>query len=463
MESTQATSPVGVGGAGNGAAVAPPADLPAERERSSQIRRAVLIVAIAVAAIVALVAGVRYISYATTHETTDDAKIDADQVQVTSKITERVDRVLVDTNQYVRKNQLLLLLDDRDERTRYENALAARNAYAQEARAADATVALTRDQQNAQNRQNAGAIDQARASVQSASEQARSAEQQVGVAGSGIAGAAAQVRAAEAAVPGALQNLRKAQADLQRTSSLVSSGDVARQQLDAANAAEKAAQSANQQAVDNVSVARANLAAAQRKYAAQQATTGSAEALIAASEGALVTAEGKLAESSTPERVVAQQANADAVRAQVATANTQVRTARDNLSYTRIRSPIDGYVGQKAVDTGQTVSPSLALLTIVPTNVYVTANYKETQTGRIHPGQPVDINVDAYKGVKFHGVVENISPASQNSFSLIPAQNASGNFVKVTQRVPVRIRFVDPDPKYPLRVGMSIETSVKVK
>jgi membrane fusion protein (multidrug efflux system) len=110
------------------------------------------------------------------------------------------------------------------------------------------------------------------------------------------------------------------------------------------------------------------------------------------------------------------------------------------------------------------VQPGQTLMTIVPANhIYVTANFKETQIGNMHAGQDVDVNVDAYNGVKFLGRVQTISPASENKFSLVPAQNATGNFVKVTQRVPVRIVFVDPDPKYPLRPGMSVEASVKVK
>ena len=100
---------------------------------------------------------------------------------------------------------------------------------------------------------------------------------------------------------------------------------------------------------------------------------------------------------------------------------------------------------------------------IPETNIYVTANFKETQLGAMKAGLPVEITVDAYKGITFKGHVESISPASQNTFSIIPAQNATGNFVKVTQRVPVRILFDDPDPAYALRPGMSVETAVKVK
>jgi multidrug resistance efflux pump len=110
------------------------------------------------------------------------------------------------------------------------------------------------------------------------------------------------------------------------------------------------------------------------------------------------------------------------------------------------------------------VSPGQSLLDIVPANgIYITANFKETQLGNIAVGADVDITVDAYHGTTFHGRVASIGPASQNTFSLIPAQNATGNFVKVTQRLPVRISIVDPPADKPLRVGMSVETAVKKK
>jgi membrane fusion protein (multidrug efflux system) len=461
MDTTK-TAPAVAGGNGPSAPGAAPADAQTKAAPNPAVRTGILI-AIAIVVIIALFYGIRFLIYALAHQTTDDAKIDADQVQITSKISERVDRVVVDTNQYVHRGQLLVQLDDRDETTRYSNAAAALAADQGQARAAQATVGLTHDQQVAQNQQNTGAIAQARAGIGSASADAQAAQAQSDEDAASAAALAADVRSAQAGVPGALQNLRKAQADLSRTESLVSTGDLSQQQLDASRAQERAAQSSYEQARQAVDAANANYQSAQQKYASQLASTNGAQATIVANQGALVTAEGRLAESSAPERVAVQRGNADAALAQVATARAQAKIAADNLSYTKIHSPIDGYVGQKSVDIGQTVSPGTVLLTIVPLNVYITANFKETQMGNIRRGQHVDVNIDAYKGVKFDGVVETISPASQNSFSLIPAQNASGNFVKVTQRVPVRIRFVNPDPKYPLRVGMSVETSVKVK
>jgi len=176
----------------------------------------------------------------------------------------------------------------------------------------------------------------------------------------------------------------------------------------------------------------------------------------------LTTAQGKLAESDAPSRVPASRAQARAAEANASTAAAQAETARDQLNYTVIRSPIDGYVGAKNIEVGATVAPGQSLLEIVPASgIYITANYKETQLGDIKTGADVDIDVDAYKGTKFHGRVESIGPASQNTFSLIPAQNATGNFVKVTQRLPIRVSIVDPPADKPLRVGMSVETSVR--
>jgi membrane fusion protein (multidrug efflux system) len=434
-------------------------------ERSlSPAWRSVLIVAGVIVLAIVLIVGIRFLAYAMTHETTEDAQIDADQVDVTSKIAERVDRILVDTNQQVKRGDLLIQLDDRDERARLLQARANRDAVIAQARAASANVTLTRDMQAAQNEQNAGAIDQARAAVRGAAANTESSAQQIAVAQAGVAAASAQLQAANDAVPGARQNMLKTQADLGRMQSLLRTGDVSQQQADAARAAYEAARSSYAQSQAMVQAASAELNSAQQKLAAQRFATSGTQATIGQQLGGLAAAQGRLAESSSPSRISAQQAQADAASAQIGAALSQVRVAQDQLSYTQIRSPIDGYVGAKNVEAGKTVAPGESLMTVVPAaRIYITANYKETQLGKLHAGQTVDINVDAYKGVKFTGHVQAISPASQSKFSLVPAQNATGNFVKVTQRVPVRIVFDKPDPAYVLRPGMSVETSVKVK
>ncbi|MEO6913302.1 MAG: HlyD family secretion protein, partial [Candidatus Baltobacteraceae bacterium] len=172
---------------------------------------------------------------------------------------------------------------------------------------------------------------------------------------------------------------------------------------------------------------------------------------IGVAQGSLQTARGKYAEVVSPARITAQKALLD--------------LAQQQLGYTRITAPVDGYIGEKSVELGQTVGAGMTLITLIPSkNIFVTANFKETQVGNMHVGQPVDITVDAYKGVTFHGKVLSINPASQNTYALVPTQNSTGNFVKVTQRIPVKISIDDADPnKYPMRPGMSVEAAVKVK
>jgi len=438
------------------------------RSGANPALRLILIAIGIVVVLVVIAIAIPHIAYATTHETTDDATIDSDQVQITSRISERVAAIKVDTNQYVRRGQLLVVLDDANERDRYQQALAAVNAQKAQARAAQENVTLTRDTQSAQNLANMGSIDQFRAGITSAAQNAQSAAGQISVAQAGVDAARAQLKVAQDALPAALQNARRANADLRRTTSLVSTGDIAASQLDAQRAAYASARSDYSQAQASVGAANATLGQAQQRLDAQRYAASSQLSQVGIQRGQLTSAQGRFAESDAPSRVAAQQSQADAARVQIGSLSAQLKTAADNLSYAQIRSPIDAYVGEKNVEVGQTIGTGVPLMTLIPaTNVYVTANYKETQIGRMRVGDEVDINVDAYRGVKFVGHVSDLAPASQNTFSLVPAQNATGNFVKVTQRLPVRILFdrvTNGDlANYPLRPGLSVETSVKVK
>ena len=462
MEGTRPGPPAAAGARGT--------NVPAEAARSgpSPAVRLLLIALGAVALLVAIVFAVRYLAYASTHETTDDATIDSDQVQVTPKIAERVRSIEVDTNQRVHRGQLLVELDDADARNRYASAVAAVNAQRATTRAARENVGLTRATQEAQNQQAFGAIDQAKASVASAALSARSAQQQIAVSQAAVDAARAQLQASQDAIPGARQNLRRADADLRRTQSLVSTGDVAASNLDADRATYEQARSNYAQSEANVAASGAQLSQAVQKLNAQYYATSSTQAQVGVQQANLTIGQGRLAESAAPGRISTQLAQAEAQQAQIGSLRAQLKTASDNLSYTRIFSPIDGYVGQKNVEIGQTVAPGESLFTLIPANnVYITANYKETQIGRMRVGNEVDISVDAYRGTKFVGHVSDLGPASQNKFSLVPAQNATGNFVKVTQRLPIRILFDRVEngnlEDYALRPGLSVETSVKVK
>jgi membrane fusion protein, multidrug efflux system len=392
-----------------------------EESRTRPRKRILFVVGAAIVIAVALIWGLPWLNFMLSHEGTDDAHVAADEVAVTSKIPERIDQILVDTNQPVRRGQLLIVLDNKDELAKL--------------RQAQAQYDLAIANQRTTEEQGQGSVSQAGGAI-------ASAQAQVPVAEDAVVQANAQLRAAQAQVPAVQQAYDKAQADFRRVRSLVSTGDVASQQLDAVRAESAGASAQLRAALDQVSVAQANVAAAQGRVSAS-------EAGVTEASGTLTTAQGKLSQAADPSQAEA--------------AAAQLYLAKQNLNYTRIYASTDGYVGQKSAEVGQTVGAGITLMTIVPHRVYITANYKETQMGGMRVGQPVDIHVDAYKGATFHGHVGSINPASENTYALVPAQNASGNFVKVTQRIPVRIEVDDTRPDMPLRPGMSVETYVRVK
>jgi membrane fusion protein (multidrug efflux system) len=392
-----------------------------EEPRSRPRRRYFFLIGAVIVVVLALIWGVPWLNFMLSHEGTDDAHVAADEAAVTSKIPERINQILVDTNQPVRRGQLLIVLDNKDELAKLRQAQAQYD------------LAIANQRAN---------TEQGQGGVTSAGGQIETAQAQVPMSQAAVNQAQAQLRAAQAQVPAAQQAYNKTSADLSRASSLVSTGDVASQSLDAARAQNAGAAAQLRGAQDQVTVAEANLAAAQDRVAA-------ANAGVAAASGQVTTAQGKLAQASDPSQVEA--------------AAAQLFLAKQNLNYTHIYASTDGYIGQKSAEIGQTIGAGLTLLTIVPNRIYITANYKETQMGRMRVGQPVEIKVDAYKGVMFHGHVASINPASENTYALVPAQNASGNFVKVTQRIPVRIEVDEQRSDLPLRPGMSVETYVRVK
>ena len=244
---------------------------------------------------------------------------------------------------------------------------------------------------------------------------------QLGQAEAQVRTAQGQTAAGQAQVVAARAGLTRAQADLRRYEQLAAQQIVSQLQLDAARAA--------------VDVARAQLTAAERQAAAQGAGIGNAEAGV------------RLA----------------AARAQGAEAS--VANARLQLGYTRVTTPVAGTVARKSVEIGQLVQPGQTLMSVVAdTGVWVTANFKETQLVDLAIGQPVELDVDAYDGAKAEGVVESISGASGARFALLPPDNATGNFTKVVQRVPVRIRITKGlGAARPLRPGMSVEAHVRTR
>ena len=269
-------------------------------------------------------------------------------------------------------------------------------------------------------------VDQEQAALLSAEAAVAVAEAAVAGARSTVVGSQAKVASNQADVTAARTRAEQTAADLARYKQLLSKEEISQQQYDAAKAAADSARAAAE---------------------AARATTESSRATVQSG--------GSQIEAAT--RQVA------AARAQVAQHRAALEATRLQLSYATLKAPVAGVVSKKAVEVGQFVQAGQPLLAIVQGNgeTWVSANFKETQLARMHPGQKAEIEVDAYPGVTFHGQVESLAAATGARFSLLPPDNATGNFTKVVQRVPVKIVFTDqPDPKRPLRMGMNVAVVV---
>jgi membrane fusion protein (multidrug efflux system) len=222
-----------------------------------------------------------------------------------------------------------------------------------------------------------------------------------------------------------------------------------------------AAESARDEAAASVEAEQSNLVAAQHNFQQDDALYSRAERdRVLVSERQAQVQEARTA----PQQVVDAQAKSQSSNGEVERARADVRTAELNLGYTKIYAPVSGVIGRKTVELGQRIQPGQSLLAIVPVDdIWVTADFKETQLKYMRPGQSVSIHVDTF-GRDYRGTVENLPGAAGTLFSLLPPENASGNFVKVVQRLPVRIRFDrDQDPQHLLRPGMSVEPEVRVR
>lgn len=363
-------------------------------------------------AIVALVllGGALYVwHYYSTRESTDDAQINGHIYPISARVSGTTIRVLHDDNDFVNKGDLLVELDPKDYQVAVDRAKADLATAQANAVAAHVGVPLT----------------------------TTTSTGQLQAADAALVAAQKEVQAAQARVQEAQANYTKVSADLNRMKSLVEKDEVSRQQYDAAVAAASAAQATLDAA--NAGVASAESRAVQAKAQAQSART-------------------------VPEQVKAMQAKAGAASAEVQRAQAALEQAELNLQYTRIVAPVTGVLSKRNVEVGQVVQAGQPLFSIVDLDdIWVTANFKETQLKDMRPGQPAEIHVDAYDH-DYKGTVESIAGASGALFSLLPPENATGNYVKVVQRIPVRIEFAKgQDPNHLLRPGMSVEPTVFVK
>jgi membrane fusion protein (multidrug efflux system) len=384
-------------------------------------RRGILIGAIVVVVLVAL--GIWW--HSTFNENTDDAQVNGHLIQVSSRINGQVAKVYIEENQVVKAGDPIADLDPRDYEVAVENAEAALASARANAAAADVNVPIV--------------------TVNTGSN-LRAADANVNGTRAGVEQAEQQLEAAHDLVAQAQANFTKAQADLDRYRPLVEKDVISKQQFDAA--------------VDQADATKAALADAR---ANEQAA---ADAVRVAHERE-TQAQAMLKYAQTaPEQVAAQSARAKQAEAQVKQAEAQLDQAKLNLGYTKIVAPAAGIVTRKSVEIDQNVSAGQNLLTLVSLeDLWVTANFKETQLRKMLAGQKVEIHVDS-TGRDYAGRVTQIGGATGSVLSLFPPENATGNYVKVVQRVPVRIDFTDlakEDPNHELRPGLSVEPKVTVK
>lgn len=385
--------------------------------------------------ILLLVGGFLYYQYAQTYEDTDDAMVDSHLNSISSRISGTITAVNVDENQFVKQGEVLATIDPRDYQVAAEQAKAQLSESQADIAAQHPNVPLTQTS-------NETNISTGQAQVDTQLAAVASAEQDVAAARQRLAQSEAQVREAEA-------NNAKAQADLERYRALVEKDEIPRTQFDQIVANAKAQSAAVDSANAMVAVNRAQVESYSRIVNERQAQLAEARTRLAQSN------------RNAPQQVAITQANLKSKEAQATAAKAGVDRALLDLSYTNIVAPVSGIVAKRSAEVGATVQAGQQLFTVSQTSdIWVTANFKETQLRRMRPGQKAKIHVDAFDQ-DFNGYVETLPAASGSVMSLLPPENATGNFVKVVQRLPVRLRFdKDQQGLDRLRPGMSVEPKV---
>jgi membrane fusion protein, multidrug efflux system len=400
---------------------------------SPKVRRLLLIGGIAV---LAVVTGL-YLYYRV-RESTDDAQVDGHITPVAAKVSGKVEQVLVDDNQAVKAGEVLVKIDPRDYQAALDQARAALALAESEARAAGIDVPRWRD--NTAN--NALSANAQLAGAEAELSRAQTAYEQAGT--SDLALAQANIERARA-------NARLAAADYERFLPLAAKDEISKQQLDAAKANTDASASAQKAEEQRLAQAQRNIGITRAVYAAAKARVEQARA-------------GASTAKSDLRQVNIRSADAQAKLAKVAQARAAVDAAMLQLSYATITAPVDGVVTRKQVEPGQVVQPGQGLLVVVPLqDVWITANFKETQLKSMKPGQKAYVKVDTY-GKTFKGHVDSIAGATGARLSLLPPENATGNYVKVVQRIPVKIVLdANPAERAILRPGMNVNATVLTK
>ena len=377
-------------------------------------------IAVAITIIVLVVVGFFIYRYLTSYESTDDAQVDGHINSISARISGHVIRLNINDNQYVQAGTVLVEIDPADYQLAYDRAKADFQDAQAAAVAAGVTVPVTSVNTTSVLASAQADIESARAGIQAARQQYDAAR--------------AQLQESEA-------NNVKAQNDLTRYQQLIAKQEISQQQMDQAIAAAKASAA-------SVEASRAGADAAQQQVTAAQAKLAQAEA------------NWRYA-NTAPRQMEISRAKAASAEAQVQRKKADLDQAQLNLQYTKVIAPVNGMVSNRTVEVGQNVSPGQELMKLIPLDdVWITANFKETQLRDMRIGQPVTMEVDT-NGRKYKGKVDSIAGASGARFSLLPPENATGNYVKVVQRIPVKI-VLDPGENrdHLLRPGMSVEPKV---
>jgi len=371
-------------------------------------------------------------------ESTDDAQVDARVTQISSRVGGTVTKVAVNDNELVEAGAVLIELDPRDYQVAVDKARAELADAEATAVAAQNTIPITSTTAASQVTTARGGVAQAQSGVSASGKEVEAARAR-------LTTAQAHVREVEA-------NATRAARDVERLRGLLAKDEVSQQQFDTASAAADAQRAAVESARSQVAEAEAGIRVAESRLAQAHAGEQQAHAELQAAQ-------------TGPSQIAATRARASAATARVQQARATLAQAELNLQYTTVKAPARGIVSKKGINVGQVVQSGQPLLALVQIDdVWVTANFKETQLKDVRPGQRAVIEVDAYGGRTFKGKVDSIAGATGARFSLLPPENATGNFVKVVQRVPVKI-VLDPgqDPDHLLRPGMSVTPTVHTK
>jgi membrane fusion protein (multidrug efflux system) len=396
--------------------------------------------------------GLQLWRYYQVHETTDDAYVTGDIVPISARVSGTVMTVYASEHQQVEDGQLLAELDPDDFAARVVQAKAIVAVAAARLQHAELKVLLTQDSTSNDTVRTGASLRAAQSALREAQHGAEKAEARLRTWEAAVAAAQADVDTQDV-------HVAMAQTGFDRMKNLLNDGVVAQQQFDQALSALQAAEAEKRAKSETLQQTREELDAAKADLSLKQEMVQGEEELVAEAQA---TVEGSQAQHQS---VDIQEAEVKVAQALLQQAEADLAYARLQLQYTTLKAPVAGVVAKKNLEIGQVVQPGRPLLALVPLQeVWVEANFKETQLQYMRPGQRATLQVDAYPEEVFSGTVESLSPGTGAIFSLLPPENATGNFVKVVQRVPVKIR-IEPSasPGVMLRPGMSVIATVNTQ